>query len=83
MDENAAHRAELAALTLAARVRLRRAEQEHDAAPWWRRAATSRALTRAREEWGDALADEQAAVPPPEGDRFGLRRERGDVPGPR
>lgn len=66
VDEDAARRAELAALVLAAEVRLRRAEQEHDAAPWWRRRATARAMREAREEWGDALADEAAAAPPGE-----------------
>ncbi|GAA4477779.1 YihY/virulence factor BrkB family protein [Microbacterium panaciterrae] len=63
VDEDAARRAELAALVLAAEVRLRRAEQAHDAAPWWRRRATARAARQAREEWGDALADQAAAAP--------------------
>ncbi|MBS1675320.1 MAG: YihY/virulence factor BrkB family protein [Actinobacteria bacterium] len=63
VDADAARRAELAALVLAAEVRVRRAEQEHDAAPWWRRRGTARALREAREEWGDALADEAAARP--------------------
>lgn len=63
-DEDAAHRAELAALALAAEVRLRRAEQEHDAAPWWHRRSTARAVRQARAEWGDALADEAAAAAP-------------------
>ncbi|MFJ4165007.1 YihY/virulence factor BrkB family protein [Microbacterium sp. NPDC089698] len=63
VDEDAAHRAELAALVLAAEVRLRRAEKEHESAPWWRRRATARAVREAREEWGDALADEAAAAP--------------------
>ncbi|MDQ4214530.1 YihY/virulence factor BrkB family protein [Microbacterium sp. ASV81] len=81
-DADAARRAELAALALAAQVRLRRAQAEHDAAPWWRRRATSRALREARQEWGDALADEQESALQ-SADPFGLRRARGDVPGPR
>ncbi|MFB7844610.1 YihY/virulence factor BrkB family protein [Microbacterium sp. NPDC056052] len=63
VDEDAAHRAELAALVLAAEARLRRAEKQHEAAPWWRRRATARAAREAREEWGDALADEAASAP--------------------
>lgn len=73
IDEDAARRAELAALSLAAEVRLRRAEQEYDAAPWWRRRSAARAVRAAREEWGDALADEAAAAPPP-ADEEGLLR---------
>lgn len=63
VDEDAAHRAELAALVLAAEVRVRRAEQAHDAAPWWRRAATARAVREAHDDWGDALAEQAAAAP--------------------
>lgn len=76
IDEDAARRAELAALVLAAEVRLRRAEKEHESAPWWRRRATARAVNEAREEWGDALADEAAAAPPaPEEGMLGLLLE--------
>ncbi|WP_295010199.1 YihY/virulence factor BrkB family protein [uncultured Microbacterium sp.] len=64
VDEDAARRAELAALVLAADVRLRRAEHAYETAPWWRRRSTARELRSAREEWGDALADEAAATPP-------------------
>ena len=94
VDEDAAHRAELAALVLAAEVRLRRAEQEHETAPWWRRRATARAVREAREEWGDALADEAEAAPAEDEEGMlgllleGPRRERAprrndDVGGPR
>lgn len=81
VDEDQARRAELDALVLAAQVRVRRAEQVHDTAPWWQRASTSRALKRAREEWGDALADQAAARPAPH-ELFGFPLQNGDVSRP-
>lgn len=49
------------ALLLAAQVRLRTARAAHDAAPWYRRLQTRRALQEAQTE----LAEVQAATPPP------------------
>lgn len=49
------------ALLLAAKVRLRTARAAHDAAPWYRKLGTRRALHEAETE----LAEVQAATPPP------------------
>lgn len=55
-DETAARKAEEQALVLAARVRLRRAEDAAVEAPWYRRSSARRAVRRAQ----DALADAEA-----------------------
>jgi len=57
-DEAAARRAEREALVVAARVRLREAEEQARSAPWYRRPAALRALRSA----GQALADAEAEL---------------------
>lgn len=59
-DETAARKAEEQALVLAARVRLRRAEDAAVEAPWYRRSAARRAVRRAQDALADALADAEA-----------------------
>lgn len=59
-DETAARKAEEQALLLAARVRLRRAEDAAVEAPWYRRSAARRAVRRAQDALADALADAEA-----------------------
>lgn len=59
-DETAARKAEEQALVLAARVRLRRAEDAAVKAPWYRRSAARRAVRRAQDALADALADAEA-----------------------
>jgi membrane protein len=56
-DETAARKAEEQALMLAARVRLRRAEDAAVEAPWYRRSSARRAVRRAQDALADALAD--------------------------
>jgi membrane protein len=56
-DETAARKAEEQALVLAARVRLRRAEDAAVEAPWYRRSSARRAVRRAQDALADALAD--------------------------
>ncbi|MBO9625270.1 MAG: YihY/virulence factor BrkB family protein [Microbacterium sp.] len=64
-DEAAARRAEEQALVLAARVQLRRAEEQARDAPWFRRAAAHRSLRRAHEALAEAEAGlESGNVPP-------------------
>ena len=48
------------ALVLAARVRLRRAEDAAVEAPWYRRSSARRAVRRAQDALADALADAEA-----------------------
>lgn len=59
-DEAAARRAEQEALVLAARVELRRARDEHDAAPWYRRRFTARAVRRAQERLTAAVEESES-----------------------
>jgi membrane protein len=59
-DETAARKAEEQALVLAARVRLRRAEDAAVEAPWYRRSSARRAVRRAQDALADALADAEA-----------------------
>ncbi|WP_448720789.1 YihY/virulence factor BrkB family protein [Microbacterium natoriense] len=59
-DETAARKAEEQALVLAARVRLRRAEDAAVEAPWYRRSAARRAVRRAQDALADALVDAEA-----------------------
>jgi membrane protein len=59
-DETAARKAEEQALMLAARVRLRRAEDAAVEAPWYRRSSARRAVRRAQDALADALADAEA-----------------------
>lgn len=59
-DETAARKAEEQALLLAARVRLRRAEDAAVEAPWYRRSSARRAVRRAQDALADALADAEA-----------------------
>lgn len=56
-DETAARRAELQALVLAARVRLRKAEDASRSASWFRRRSAHREVQRAQEALTDAEAD--------------------------
>ena len=59
-DETAARKAEEQALVLAARVRLRRAEDAAVEAPWYRRSSARRAVRRAQDALADALVDAEA-----------------------
>lgn len=59
-DEAQARRAELAALVLAGRVRVRRAREAEADAPWYRRASVRRALRAAEEALRDAEAEAAA-----------------------
>lgn len=59
-DEAAARKAEEQALILAARVQLRRAEEDAQDAPWYRRAAAHRAVRRAQEALAEAEAGAEA-----------------------
>lgn len=59
-DEAAARRAEVQALLLAARVRLRRAQEADADAPWYRRPTTRRALNAAQRVLSAAEAEAQS-----------------------
>lgn len=54
------HEAEVQALVIAARVRVRRAQEALEEAPWWRVGAR-RQLRRARAEWRQAVGEAQSA----------------------
>lgn len=64
-DEAAARRAEEHALVLAARVRLRRAEEAAADAPWYRRESANRAVRKARDALKDAEQEAEAENVPP------------------
>lgn len=62
-DETAARKAEEQALVLAARVRLRRAQEAAAAAPWYRRSSSRRAVRRAQDALMDAESESENVRP--------------------
>lgn len=72
------HEAEMHALVLAARVHVRRAQQQRDESPWWRAPIDDHRLRRAHREWERAVAEAaEEGVPivePPPDDHVGGAR---------
>ncbi|WP_309102433.1 YihY/virulence factor BrkB family protein [Microbacterium sp.] len=55
--ESITHEAEVQALVIAARVRVRHAQEALDESPWWLTPITARRLRRARRDWRKAVSD--------------------------